>query len=194
MRYVRDWTTIMPTSDHSNLNRWRFAYCTVHTPWLRSCEQYNAIKNTYENTNKESLIKILKNTSGGMWDIKATGISTLHEYWQDTPEIFEPQTNWQRFRNNLVSKLKKLGFAKTSFAIEMIHPHEAQCICIDRHMFKAFGWENVDRACSPEQYHYYENWWIDLSNSFGIAPVVSRNLFWDKIQQQPSSMYWAKYL
>jgi len=62
-------------------------------------------------------------------------------------------------------------------------------------MFKAFGWENVDLACTPEQYHFYENWWIDLSNSFGIAPAISRNMFWDKqIQKQPSSTYWTKYL
>jgi len=84
--------------------------------------------------------------------------------------------------------------AKTSFAIEMIRPLDAQIICIDRHMFKAFGWEDVDRGASPAQYTYYEDYWNELSNSYGIPPVISRNLFWDKVQKQDSSMYWAKYL
>ena len=72
--------------------------------------------------------------------------------------------------------------AKTSFAIEMISPLDAQIICIDRHMFKAFGWENVDDACSYEQYKYYEDYWIELSQSIDAPPAISRNLFWDKIQ------------
>lgn len=129
-----------------------------------------------------------------MWDIKANGIAKLHDYWNDAPEMFDTQPNWQKYRNELANKLPKLGLAKTSFAIEMLHPMDAQVICIDRHMFKAFGWENVDLACSDAQYHYYENYWVDMSNSYLVPPVLSRNLFWDIIQNQTSSLYWANYL
>lgn len=193
-QYKADWQTIMPTSEHETLNRWRFAYCTVHTPWLRSCEQYDKIKPLYENADYQALARILRNTSGGMWDIKANGISRLHSYWTDNQEMFDPQPNWQEFRNKLADKMFKLGLAKTSFALEMLHPMTAQIICIDRHMFKAFGWENVDLACSTAQYLFYEDYWLSMSNEYGIPPVISRNLFWDQIQNQTSSLYWANYL
>ena len=193
-QYYYDWLTIIPQSDIETLNRWRFAYCTVHTPWLRSCEQYQKIQNLYDNIEYTKLAEILKKTSGGMWDIKAEGIDQLHRLWRNDDPIFEPTPNWQKFRNNLYKSLPKLGLAKTSFALEMLYPNTAQIICIDRHMFKAFGWEDVDLSCNENQYHYYENYWVDMSNQYNMPPVLSRNLFWDIIQQQTSSLYWAKYL
>jgi hypothetical protein len=194
-RYKTDWTTIIPKSDHETLNRWRFAYCTVHTPWENSCDQYNRFKHTYEDQEYPALVRLLKDSGGGMWDIKAYGIAILHYLWQIQSPLFDkPTRKWQAFRNTIRNNLPKLGLAKTSFAIEMLYPHDAQVICIDRHMFKAFGWEDVDRVCSDAQYHYYENYWVDISNEYNLAPVISRNLFWDIIQQQDSSMYWAKHL
>lgn len=194
-RYNQDWQTIMPKTDHNALNRWQFAYCTVHTPWLRSCEQYDKIKHTTPATPYNKLLHMFKQTGGGMFNHKAEGVHNLHTHWTTNKKLFEPDTNnWQDWRDNLANSLKRLGLAKTSFAIEMVRPMDAQIICIDRHMFKAFGWENVDESCNPNQYRYYEDYWLELSKSAGVAPVISRNLFWDQIQQQNSSMYWANYL
>ena len=194
-RYLVDWQTIMPNNEQEELNRYRFAYCTVHTPWLRSCEQYDTIKRINPDTTYNTLMRMLKNTGGGMFSIKAEGITNLHQQWINNQSLFTPETeDWQSWRDNLANKLKKLGLAKTSFAIEMVRPLDAQCICIDRHMFKAFGWENVDLSCSLAQYRYYEDYWLELSNNANIPPVISRNLFWDQIQQQDSSMYWANYI
>ena len=194
-RYIQDWQNLVPRNDREHINRYRFAYCTVHTSWENSVDQYNVIKRTNTDTTYNTLLRMLKNSSGGMYQIKATGIDHLQSLWTNNRQLFSPQTdNWQSWRTKLSKNLKKLGLAKTSFAIEMIKPLDAQIICIDRHMFKAFGWENVDHACSYEQYKYYEDYWVDLSNSFKIPPVIARNLFWDKIQNQPDSLYWAKYL
>jgi hypothetical protein len=177
------------------LNRWRFAYCTVHTSWGNSCDQYNKLKHTFEDLNYPQLVAVLKPTKGGMWDIKAYGIAILHYLWQNDNSIFDmPNRNWQANRNRLCNALPKLGLAKSSFALEMLHPHEAQIICLDRHMLKALGWEDVNLSISEAQYHYYENYWIDISNEYKLSPVISRNIFWDQIQQQSSSLYWAKHL
>ena len=139
----------MPRSNQQHINRYRFAYCTVHTSWANSVDQYNAIKRTNADTTYKSLLRMLKNSQGGMYQIKATGINHLQSLWTTTEDV-QPrhQDNWQSWRTKLSNNLKKLGLAKTSFAIEMIRPLDAQIICIDRHMFKAFGWENVDYACS----------------------------------------------
>jgi len=194
LKYVKDWTKIRPSTPRQALNRWRFAYCTVHTPWERSCEQYDQIKHEDTTTPISKLEKLLSSSSGGMFNIKATGINGLHYQWNTNPLAFVPNADWQQWRNELMSKLPKLGPAKTSFAIEMLHPTTAQCICLDRHMLKAFGWTQVDQTVSIPQYQYYENYWITKSNEKNIPPVISRNIFWDQIQQQPDSLYWANYL
>lgn len=186
----------MPTNDTTELNRWQFAYCTIHTPWLRSCLQYDAIKHLTINSTYYKLLHLFKQTGGGMFYHKAEGVHSLHTHWSTSRNMFNPNniTNWQSWRDKLVNKLRRIGHAKTSFAIEMIKPLDAQIICIDRHMFKAFGWQDPNTTASPKQYRYYEDYWLELSNSYDIPPVISRNLFWDQIQQQSSSMYWANYL
>ena len=129
-----------------------------------------------------------------MYNIKAVGIDKLHELWDSNIFVKQNNVQWQRFRNVIADNLPKLGLAKTSFALEMIYPLTAQVICIDRHMWKAFGWLDPDKSGSPAQYHYYENYWLMLSKAYNVRPVIARNIFWDQIQNQPNSLYWAKYL
>lgn len=197
--YYNDWDKqIKPQSEQGRLNRWRFAFCTVHTPWLYSCLQYQDIEHMYEWTDYESLETNLSKSSGGMYKIKAEGIDNLHKLWSQT-ELFDLQalssrSDWRKRRNKLTKKLTKLGLAKTSFAIEMLEPIKCQVICIDRHMFKAFGWENVDDSSTHKQYEYFEDYWLDLSEEYKVPPAISRNLFWDIIQEKPNSMYWGEYL
>lgn len=199
-KYRKEWgQQIAPSSDHSRLNRWRFAFCTVHTPWLPSCEQFQDIQCLYENVTPERLAEKLSLSGGGMHRIKAEGINNLHELWNTRQELFDfngltTREEWQNVRNKLTNKLTKLGSAKTSFAIEMLRPLNAQVICIDRHMFKAFGWQNVDKGAPIKQYEYYESYWLELCKEYKIEPAICRNLYWDIIQQQPSSMYWGSYL
>jgi len=126
-----------------------------------------------------------------MWGIKAKGIHHFQLEWATNNQLFQPTSDWQAWRNKLVKALPGIGPAKVSFAIEMIHPTEAQCICLDRHMLKAFGWTQLDSQPELEQYTLYENYWLHKSAERNIPPVISRNIFWDKIQQQNSSMYWA---
>lgn len=193
-RYINQWRDLRPRSDHEELNRFRFAYCTVHTSWLNSCIQYDAIRNLYDNVPLNTLSDILKDTPGGMYNIKAVGIDKLHELWDSNIFVKQNGVQWQRFRNVITDNLPKLGLAKTSFALEMIYPLTAQVICIDRHMWKAFGWLDPDKSGSPAQYHYYENYWLMLSKAYDVPPVIARNIYWDQIQNQPNSLYWAKYL
>mgnify|MGYP006142488897 FL=1 len=199
-QYRKDWgNKIKPQSDQGRLNRWRFAFCTVHTPWLRSCEQYHDISNLYQNIQLDSLVERLSRSAGGMFKIKGEGINNLHKLWDTTHQLFEldglsSRHEWRKARNKLTNKLIKLGLAKTSFALEMLQPLNAKIICIDRHMFKAFGWANVDRSATKEQYEYFEDYWLDLCETHNVEPAISRNYYWDIIQKQSSSMYWGKYL
>ena len=126
-----------------------------------------------------------------MWSIKANGIYHFQLEWATNKQLFKPTNDWQTWRNELVETLPGIGQAKVSFAIEMIHPTEAQCICLDRHMLKAFGWTQLDSQPELDQYMIYEDYWLKLSAEQGVPPVISRNIFWDRIQKQDSSLYWA---
>lgn len=114
--------------------------------------------------------------------------------WNVEPDLFHPTNDWQAYRNKLVKQLPGIGYAKTSFAIEMLYPTEAQCLCLDRHMLKSFGFLDVDETVTENQYMKYESYWLETSNSFGVPPAISRNIWWDQIQKQPNSLYWAKHL
>ncbi len=191
-RYIQDWERIRPKTNQETINRWRFAYCTIHTPWERSCNQYNQVKGIYGKANLDSLERLLSRSTGGMWSIKANGIYHFQLEWATNKQLFEPTNDWQTWRNKLVEALPGIGQAKVSFAIEMIHPTEAECICLDRHMLKAFGWTQLDKQPELDQYMIYEDYWLKLSAERGVPPVISRNIFWDRIQKQDSSLYWAQ--
>ena len=193
-QYKRDWSTIAPKTDQETINRWRFAYCTIHTPWERSCDQYNQIKGIYGYTTRQRLEHKLSCSSGGMWSLKANGIYHFQMKWLTDRKLFQPTNDWQQWRNKLIERLPNIGQAKISFAIEMIHPHTAQCLCLDRHMLKTFGWTMLDHQPELPQYQHYENYWLKQSHHYNVPPVISRNIFWDKIQNQTNSLYWAHVL
>jgi thermostable 8-oxoguanine DNA glycosylase len=193
-RYVEDWKSLTPTTDPQRANRWKFAYCTIHTPWERSCEQFEKIKGHYGHTELTTLRRALSSTSGGMYDLKSKAIHHFQLAWKNDTPLFEPTNNWQDFRDKLVTELPGIGYAKTSFALEMIYPNEAKCLCLDRHMLKACGWTDVNSTVSKDQYRYYEDYWLDISREYKVPPVISRNIYWDQIQQQPNSFYWANSL
>ena len=192
--YISDWSSLIPTTKQNQINRWRFAYCTVHTPWERSCDQFNQIKNIYGYIPIDRLRHLLSQSTGGMHTVKATGLCHFQLLWDMEPTLFKPTNDWQQWRNNLIPRLPNIGQAKISFAIEMIHPLKAQCLCLDRHMLKAFGWTHMDINPSLRQYTHYENYWLHISNQYNVPPVISRNIFWDKIQNQSDSTYWTHVL
>ena len=191
-KYKHDWERIRPKTNQEAINRWRFAYCTIHTPWERSCEQYNRIKNIYGTPERSTLQRLLSHSAGGMFKLKANGIHHFQLEWATNKQLFQPTNDWQAWRNKLIEALPGIGQAKVSFAIEMTHPTEAQCICLDRHMLKAFGWTQLDDQPDLKQYMLYENYWLNKSAERNVPPVISRNIFWDRIQKQNSSLYWAK--
>ncbi|MAT87222.1 MAG: hypothetical protein CL532_01545 [Aestuariivita sp.] len=130
-----------------------------------------------------------------MFEIKANALTHFQLTWNTEQNLFnKPQDNWQKHRDKLVNALPGIGYAKTSFALEMIYPNEAECLCLDRHMLKAFGFTDVNSTVSKEQYYHYENYWLDHAKAFRVPAVISRNIFWDQIQNQTNSLYWASSL
>ena len=190
-RYIEDWTDLSPKGANDISNRWKFSYCTMNTAWERSCEQFETIRHTNGIIPKAMLMEKLAQSSGGMWESKSNGIHHFSLLWWKNRDIFTPTDNWQDWRNSLIDTLVNIGQAKISFAIEMTHPLTAQCLCLDRHMLRAFGWDDHGKSPTLSQYIHYEDYWLNQSDKHNIPPVISRNIYWDRIQQQQNSYYWA---
>jgi hypothetical protein len=166
----------------------------MNTAWERSCEQYENIKDMQGLVPRSLLIDKMAETSGGMWESKSNGIFHFSLLWINERSVFTPASNWQDWRNSLIDMLPNIGQAKISFAIEMTHPLTAKCLCLDRHMLRAFGWHDHSKGPTLSQYIHYEDYWLNLSKQKNIPPVISRNIYWDRIQQQQNSYYWAYVL
>ena len=100
----------------------------------------------------------------------------------------------QSIRNHHRENLWGIGNAKISFVAEMLAPSNTDIICIDRHILKAFG-QDPESAPKPDDYHYMENIWNDLSRYSYCPPAIARFIYWDiHIQQKSNSRYWSKTL
>ena len=98
---------------------------------------------------------------------------------------------WSEWRDRLAKKILGLGKAKTSFAIEMLFPLEAQVVCMDTHLFQVYG---LNQTKDAKLYNAIEADWLDRSEQRGIAPYMARCLYWDKNQKRKNSRYWSKVL
>jgi hypothetical protein len=112
-----------------------------------------------------------------------------HNFWRN-PSAYKKQDSesWSSFRNRLKDKTKGLGPAKTSFALELCYPSEAKLTCLDTHMFKAYG---LDQVRDARQYMDIERHWVDMCNMWNVPAYVARCLYWDTKQGYTDSRYWS---
>lgn len=102
---------------------------------------------------------------------------------------------WQKSRNHTKELIFGLGFAKTSFAYELVEPFTLDVTCLDRHMLALY---KLDPDMSLSNRHYYEiieNHWCDTCHKYGQFPFIIRCLYWDiVVHKQDNSKYWAECL
>ena len=126
---------------------------------------------------------------------------SVHTTWENNCKAYnilkdfnkwkEDDESWTEWRDRLTKSILGLGKAKTSFALEMMYPVDAQVACMDTHLFKAYG---LDQTKDSKHYHQIEADWVERSNKRGLAPYMARCLYWDKNQNRKNSRYWSKVL
>jgi hypothetical protein len=99
--------------------------------------------------------------------------------------------SWSEFRNRIEKNIKGLGLAKSSFAIEMIYPSEAEVVCLDTHLFKAYG---LDQVKHRKKYDLLENHWVKNSVKKDLPSYIARCIYWDRKQEKTDSRYWSHVL
>jgi len=200
------WGELKPQSNNAAFRRYLFAFMSVHTSWKNNCKGYNAIKQftkwTLEkgeqlelwNYNSDDLFKRIRDTRVGMQNNRTNYIGLFSDTFWDSPSDYlarNSNESWIEWRDRLAKKILGLGKAKTSFAIEMLFPLEAQVVCMDTHLFQVYG---LNQTKDAKLYDAIEADWLDRSEQRGLSPYMARCLYWDKNQKRKNSRYWSKVL
>lgn len=198
-RYKDYWDSVQPQNTSDIFRRYLFAYCSVHTTWKGNCSGYNAIKNFEEwNDDKEILRNKLANSGVGLhnnrteyiWDFK-------DKFWANPKDFYFTTKKYHiKKRDQIVDKIKGLGTAKVSFALEMTHPNSARVLCGDVHMLRLYGMENLTYQSKSgfSKYRKAEQHWNVNCGKLGVPSYIARCIYWDSVQNQEDSRYWSYVL
>ncbi len=188
------WNKLKPINDSERFQRFLFAFMSVHTTWERNVIGYNNIKDWWNWMNRwEVLEQKLIDSRVGLHNNRLKFISNFTTKFWSNPSNFDKGEGekWSGFRNRIVKEITGLGLAKSSFAIEMIYPDEAEVVCLDTHLFQAYG---LDQVKHRKKYDLLENHWVKNSVKKDLPPYIARCIYWDRKQEKSDSRYWSHVL
>ena len=193
--YSEYWKTVEPKNEEEVFKRYLFAFMSVHTSWQNNCKGYEAIKDHNEwKDNKEKLRQKIKNTRVGLQNNRTNYIGAFSsDFWGNPTFYIHPtgSEGWATWRDKLSKRILGLGEAKTSFAIEMIHPTDAKVVCLDTHLFQLYG---LNQTKHRKLYKAIEIDWLNRCKERNVSSYIARCLYWDKKQNYKDSRYWSKVL
>lgn len=188
------WNKLKPINDTERFQRFLFAYTSVHTSWEANIRGYNLIKDWWNWMNRwELLEQKLIESRIGLHNNRLRFIKDFTlKFWSD-PSYYEKAQaeSWSEFRNRIEKNIKGLGLAKSSFAIEMIYPTEAEITCLDTHLFQAY---ELNQVKDKKMYHDLEYHWVKNSRKKDLPPYIARCIYWDRKQEKSDSRYWSHVL
>ena len=204
--YNNYWAELKPQNEVAAIKRYLFAFMSVHTTWKNNCKGYNAIKQfnkwTLEkgeqlqlwNYDSDALFKRIEETRVGMQNNRTNYIGLFNDTFWDSPSDFiarDSGEGWSEWRDRLAKKILGLGKAKTSFAIEMLYPIEAKVVCMDTHLFQAYG---LDQSKDARRYKEIEDYWLGMCAMWNVPSTIARAILWDRKQDKTDSRYWTYVL
>lgn len=193
LAYYRYWSQLTVKDEKQYFQRFLFAFCSVHTGWKSNVRGYQAIQDYHPDTwTGDDLRSALVSSGVGMHNNRAKYIYEFgHKFWAD-PKTWMPPPGEPLFyvRNRLERGIKGLGLAKTSFALELAYPvaRTLDIACLDVHMLRLYGLKQRKNDIS---YKEAEADWVGRSSAIGLAPYITRMVYWDQLQKQTSSRYWS---
>jgi len=188
--YKNYWQSLAPKSDAECFQKWLFAFLSVHSSWESNVRGYKALKDWTQWFNRWEVLEAkLIESKIGLHNNRTKFIKEFSlDYWNNLSEFKKKQNeNWPAFRDRLTKRVLGLGFAKISFALEMIYPLEAQVACIDTHIYQAYGLNQSKDSSFGEK---IEKHWVEMSKMWNCPAPLSRAIYWDKMQGKTDSSYW----
>lgn len=196
VRYVDYWEGLTARTPAQLFRRFLFAYCSVHTTWEGNVRGYQEIKEfTHWLDNHEGLRTRLVQSGVGLHNNRARWIDAFaRDYWSDPASYRrQPREAWCSYRDRLENRVKGLGPAKVSFALELAFPLEAEVLCLDVHMLRLYGVTDQSKV-RVHQYEALEHDWVSRSRAAGLPPYIVKQIAWDRLQGKPDSRYWSYVL
>jgi thermostable 8-oxoguanine DNA glycosylase len=197
--YMSYWESIAPNNNEERFKRYLFAYCSVHTTFQGNIKGYLAIKD-FDSwiDDKDSLRMKLAGSGCGLHNNRTEYIWDFKDKFWSKPKDFYLTTKKGHVakRDQIVDKVKGIGLAKVSFALEMIHPNEARVVCGDVHQLRLYGLEDLKykTGAGLKSYKDMERHWIVNCGKKGVPSYIARSLYWDDIQGQQNTRYWSYVL
>lgn len=192
-RYSTYWKTITPKSHNETFARWVFSFLSVHTSWQANLRAYKVLdKEDHKYSEKDQLMSMIVSSRVGLNKMRTEGIWKFkQDFWSD-PTVWYKQEDetWDAYRFRTMNKCHGLGYAKSSFAIELCYPTTCQLTCLDTHMLQLYGVKSSP-APSPSKYKELEKHWVDKCMEKEFPPFMVRNVYWDKVQEQKDTKYWS---
>lgn len=195
--YKEYWESVRPQNVDDIFRRYLFAYCSVHTTWKGNCAGYGAIKNFAEWIDDENLLREKLHKSGvGLHNNRTKYIWDFNQkFWANPKDFyFTTKKGHVKKRDAIVNKIKGIGLAKVSFALEMIHPNEARVLCGDVHQLRLYDMEHLKYNKSRsgiDTYKKMERHWMVSCGKHKIPSYIARSIFWDALQKKEDSRYWS---
>ena len=178
------WEELTIRDDAEYFDRWVFAIMSVHTTWESNVRGYNDAMSDLSWTIARVGINFRRNK--GLWQ--------LVQKFRSNPKQFHKKKGetWQECRNRLVGSIYGLGLAKTTYAIALGFPTEAQLCCLDVHLLRFMGHDvKKGHASSQKVYEQMEDEWLERCERYDVSPNVAREIYWNKVQNRRNSRYWS---
>jgi len=189
--YCNYWHELRPRSEEDRLRRWVFAVSSVHTTWKANVTLYRELKDLSWIQNPLDIENRIKRSGAGLHTMRARSLQDLVVHRGD---LEVNRSSWATRRDELSNKIFGLGFAKTSFALEMIYPLEADVLCADTHVLQLYGHNPNHSHTTADVMTECEHHWVTSCRSRGFPPAIVRHIFWDIKQNKSDCSYWADEL
>lgn len=189
------WAGLEARTDAQLFRRFLFAYCSVHTTWEGNVNGFRAIENFEDWVGNSAGLRTRLVRSGvGLHNNRARWIDAFSsEYWSDPREFHRrPRESWPGYRDRLEARITGLGPAKVSFALELAYPLEAEVVCLDVHMLRAYG--KRDQSLKVGEYERYEHDWVSRARAAEMPSYIVKQVHWDRVQGRSDSRYWSHVL
>jgi hypothetical protein len=192
--YRSYWGSIAPRDDSQRFQRWLFAFLSVHSTWTSNVAGYEALKDWTQWFNQWDVLKQkIEDSRVGLNNMRFRFLKEFAVNFWKNPVRYTKGTgeSWREYRDRLEQEILGLGFAKVSFALEMLYPNEAEVACMDVHLFRLYGLhQNRDRT----QGKAIEGHFVQMSKLWNTPPAIARAILWDRKQNQTNSRYWSYVL
>lgn len=196
VKYKEYWESVRPQNVEDIFRRYLFAYCSVHTTWQGNVKGYNAIKNFNEwISNEQILLDKLHKSGVGLHNNRTKYIWDFSQkFWANPKDFYLTAKKYHvKKRDMIVDKIKGISQAKVSFGLETCHPNECRVLCLDVHMLRLYGMENLKYKTGTglREYKKAERHWMINVGKLKVPSYIARCIYWDALQNKEDSRYWS---